>query len=251
MDRKIHKLRKLKDVPGALGVGRNTPFWRTRRGIRKVRRFGRMFRRGGQANPVAYSGLHIYKSVDEFAGTFFPDFSQAITKPEALGRVKEMIGQLGYSITEQDEAKPWGGMYRMPDDEAGQFIHDFFPGLTLDEARLGRSDVRLSPKFLLIAPGTRLSWQYHNRRAERWHFLTGGTYTLSETDDQPEPTTAPAGTIVQLDTRMRHRVSSPDRKQYVLVAEIWQHTDSSKLSDEDDIVRIQDDYKRVGPSATE
>jgi hypothetical protein len=29
-----------------------------------------------------------------------------------------------------------------------------------------------------------------------------------------------------------------------IVAEIWQHTDESNPSDEDDIVRLQDDYSR-------
>ena len=32
-------------------------------------------------------------------------------------------------------------------------------------------------------------------------------------------------------------------KDYGIVAEIWQHTDSLP-SDEDDIVRVQDDFKR-------
>ncbi len=226
-------------------MGRGSTLWRTRRHVRKVRRFGRNLRRANSLRPATYKGFHIYKDVDEFAEAFFPDFTRGISKQAALARVKEMIGQLGYSIVEQDEKKPWGGMYRMPDEEAGQFIHDFFPGLTLDEARLGRDDVRLSPKFLLIAPGTRLSWQYHNRRAERWHFLTNGSYTISETNDQPAPTAAPAGTIVQLSAKLRHRVASQDDSQYVLVAEIWQHVDPRELSDENDIIRIQDDFKRI------
>ena len=245
MDAKIHKLRKLKNKPGALGVGRIAPLWRTRRTIRKARRFGRIMRRVIPAKSPMNPMLHVYKDVDEFAEAFFPDFSTPIPKKVALKRVTQMIDQLGYTIVERDEEKPWGGMYRMSDDEAGQFIHDFFPGLTLDEARLGRPDVRLSPKFLLIAPGTRLSWQYHNRRAERWHFLTGGTYTLSDDDEQPEPTIATAGTILQLATKTRHRVSAPDNSHYVLVAEVWQHTDPNQLSDEQDIIRIQDDYRRI------
>src|SRR6476620_7284010 len=235
MDKKIQKLRKLKTSPGALGVGRNTPLWRTRHTLRKARRFGRIARRGSNSGSAIYPKLHVYKNVDEFAGTFFPDFKQPIPKQVALGRVKRMIDQLGYTIVERNETKPWGGMYRLSDEDAGQFIHDFFPGLTLHEARLGRPDVRLSPKFLLIAPGSRLSWQYHTRRAERWHFLTGGTYTTSKTDVQPDPTDAPAGSIVQLGTTIRHRVSAPTDTEYVLVAEVWQHTEPAQLSDEDDI----------------
>lgn len=245
MDKQIRKLRKLKNKPGALGVGRDAPLWRTRRSIRKARRFGRVLARGKTPDSDMHLKLHVYKNVEEFAGVFFPDFKQPIAKQEALGRVKQMIAQLGYTVVERNETKPWGGFYRLSDDDAGQFIHDFFPGLTLHEARLGRADVRLSPKFLLIAPGTRLSWQYHNRRAERWHFLTAGTYTSSDSDDQPEPTRAPAGTIVQLATSFRHRVTAPNDTDYVLVAEVWQHTDLSQLSDEDDIIRLQDDYSRT------
>lgn len=245
MDVKNKKLRKLKNQPGALGIGRTSPLWRTRRTIRKVRRFGRILQGKQPTNLVKDAGLNVYKTVDEFAGTFFPDFTKPITKHDALSRVKQMIEQLGYTVVEANETKPWGGMYRLSDDDAGQFIHDFFPGLSLNEARLGRPDVRLSPKFLLIAPGTRLSWQYHMRRAERWHFLTSGTYTVSKTNDEPEVTVAPAGTITQLAAQTRHRVTSPNQSQYVLVAEVWQHTDPQQLSDEDDIIRLQDDYRRT------
>lgn len=236
MDSKIHRLRKLKNRPGALGVGRDKFLWRTRRRVRKLTRFGRTVTAG--------SGPHIYKSVDEFAESFFPDFNKAIPRDEAFRQVVAMIGELGYTIVETNESKPWGGMYRLSDGEAGQFIHDFFPGLTLNEARLGRADVHLSPKFLLLAPGARLSWQYHNRRAERWHFLTGGLYYRSQDDIQPEPTVAAAGTIVQLTTGTRHRVASPSDSQYTLVAEVWQHTDPGQFSNEDDIVRLDDDYQR-------
>lgn len=241
MDAKILKLRKLKNKPGALGVGRSRFLWRTRRRVRKLTHFGQTLR---GLKPRYRKQLHVYTNVDEFARSFFPDFNQPIAKDAAFERVVEMIGELGYTIVETNESKPWGGFYRLSDGEAAQFIHDFFPGLTLNEARLGSPDVHLSPKFLLLAPGERLSWQYHNRRAERWHFLTDGVYYTSDTDEQPAPTQAPAGTITQLRTGTRHRVASPNIDQYTLVAEVWQHTDPSNFSDEDDIVRLADDYQR-------
>lgn len=56
---------------------------------------------------------------------------------------------------------------------------------------------------------------------------------------------ATPGEVVQFDAGERHRLGSqPYSKTYTLVAEIWQHTDQKHHSDEDDIVRLQDDYSR-------
>ena len=49
------------------------------------------------------------------------------------------------------------------------------------------------------------------------------------------------GDQVKLQQGERHRLIG--LKDYGIVAEIWQHTDSVP-SDEDDIVRVQDDFKR-------
>jgi len=40
----------------------------------------------------------------------------------------------------------------------------------------------------------------------------------------------------------RHRLIGLD--DYAVISEIWQHTDSKNPSNEDDIVRISDDYGR-------
>ena len=40
----------------------------------------------------------------------------------------------------------------------------------------------------------------------------------------------------------RHRIIGMD--DYAIVAEIWIHTDKYNPSDEDDIVRLKDDYDR-------
>lgn len=167
-----------------------------------------------------------------------------LPKPAALDLVCGAIKQLDYEIVEADEARPWGGFYRLANDEAERFIGEFFPGLTMSEAQLGRDELQLSPKILIVAPGQRLSWQYHHRRAERWRFLTPGVYFSSLDDDPGKKKLAEVGDSVQFDREERHRLSAKDDKGYVLVAEIWQHTDPSHPSDEDDIVRLADDYKR-------
>lgn len=163
---------------------------------------------------------------------------------EALRQIREVLKQqLGYDFLDVDETKPWGAYYRMIDGQADRFVNEFFPGLSPSDARFGRLDVELSPKILVVCPGQRLSWQYHDRRAERWHFLTGGGYHRSKTDDQGNIHWVNANEIVQFETTERHRLCGL-RDGYTLVAEIWQHTDAERLSNEADIVRVADDYKR-------
>lgn len=230
---------------GALRIGHAAPLWRTRRAVRKIVHAKHRVTKKQGSVPSHHRLLHVYRNVDEFATTFFPVHDTVVSKAQALSRVRHMIRQLGYDVVEFDEDKPWGGMYRLADRQAERFIAEFFPGLTLHEARLGRPGVKLSPKFLLVEPGHRLSWQYHHRRAERWHFLTAGAYSKSMHDALPEPKSARAGTIIQFNEGERHRLYALPGKQYTLVAEIWQHTDETKSSNEADIVRLEDDYRRV------
>ena len=63
------------------------------------------------------------------------------------------------------------------------------------------------------------------------------------TDEQGELVMARAGDVVQFETGERHRLVGA-LGYYTLVAEIWQHTNSGQLSNEDDVVRLADDYKR-------
>lgn len=167
-----------------------------------------------------------------------------ISHTEALSLVKNALQDtLGYHFFEVDESRPWGAFYRISDEEADRFVAEFFPGLDPAKARLGHKELVLSPKILVVYPGQRLSWQYHNFRSERWHFLTSGGYYKSSTDTQGDLQTAKVGDDVQFETGERHRLAgSPDG--YTLVAEIWQHTDPAHPSEESDIIRLADDYKR-------
>lgn len=153
------------------------------------------------------------------------------------------LKQSGYSVVETNINKPWGAYIRLDNGDAEQFIKEYFPGLTLNEAQLGSDEVELSPKILIVSPGQRLSWQKHDRRAERWTFLTSGGYHKSDTDEQGDLQLAQLGDVIQFNQGERHRLTSPG-DEFTVVAEIWQHTDPSNSSDEDDIVRTQDDYSR-------
>lgn len=150
----------------------------------------------------------------------------------------------GLVIDDIDMHKPWGSYIRFEGAGADIFIEQFFPGLSPEEARLGLSGVSLSPKFLLVSPGEMLSWQYHDRRAERWAYVTEGAYYKSDTDDEGVLHHSKAGDVVQFQQGERHRLVGLAGSTYTLVAEIWQHTDPDQLSDEDDIVRLADKYQR-------
>lgn len=157
--------------------------------------------------------------------------------------IHTIIGDSGYSVVGVNIDKPWGSYLCIDSANTDKFIEEFFPFLSPDEARLGVIDAELSPKILIVAPGQRLSWQYHNRRAECWRFLTQGMFNKSISDEEGDKIEAHAGDIVQFKKSERHRLNGVEG-MYVVVAEIWQHTDSNNLSDEEDIVRLQDDYMR-------
>lgn len=164
-------------------------------------------------------------------------------KLDFVSHIKALVDSSKYTIVESNVDKPWGAYFRMDSGQVDDFVAEFFPGLSADEARLNIPGAELSPKFLIASPTQRLSWQYHDRRAERWAFVTDGAYYKSETDDQGEIIVAKAGDIVQFKQAERHRlVGAPD--SYTIVAEIWQHIDPSNPSNEDDVTRLSDDYSR-------
>ncbi len=165
-------------------------------------------------------------------------------KTVIMNQIVTLAEQAGYTIADLDIARPWGGFVRFDYKDGDQFVGEFFPDVDPVEARLGNPDAELSPKILLVAPGQRLSWQMHHRRAERWAFLNDGAYYKSmNPDEMGEIIYAKAGDVVQFEAGECHRLAGVEGA-YTLVAEIWQHTDPNQPSDEDDIVRLQDDYKR-------
>ncbi len=157
---------------------------------------------------------------------------------EQINEVYEIIRLRGFTIYEENLTKPWGAYIRLEDSDAEMFANAYFP------TRVFGTYENLSPKFLIVAPGKRLSWQKHARRAEIWSVLQGpvGAKT-SETDEEPEATRIlQTGDSIEFDTEVRHRLIGLDG--WGIVTEIWDHTKAPDLSDEADIVRIQDDFAR-------
>jgi mannose-6-phosphate isomerase-like protein (cupin superfamily) len=170
-----------------------------------------------------------------------PQINQNETKETLVEKFRDHLTEQGFTIHEIDASRPWGAFLRVANSEADKFVDTYFDDLDIPHsARKGER----SPKFLLVAPHSRLSWQYHKRRAEYWRALgsTVGVF-VSESDAQPDEfVTLSPGDTIDLPGGLRHRLVGLDG--WGAVAEIWIHTDPDTISDEGDIVRLQDDYQR-------
>lgn len=167
---------------------------------------------------------------------FLPDTPKELI----FEHVAEYLHRQDLKINKQDNTRPWGGFFVIEEDEAEKFIALYFPQLSKADLNISG---KLSPKILVVAPGKRLSWQYHHRRAEIWK-LIGGTagVVTSDTDVEKETRHLNIGDVIQLKQGERHRLLGLE--SWGIVAEIWRHTDAANPSDEDDIVRLQDDFGR-------
>ena len=154
--------------------------------------------------------------------------------------IEAKIKSLGFNIISKDFQRPWGGFLVIDEDQAQDFSNQFFKGINIEELKISG---KLSPKILIVNPESRLSWQYHNRRAEIWRVYKGKVGIITSEDDiQKEIEIYSEGDQITLKQGERHRLIGLD--DYGVVAEIWQHTEKNHPSDEEDIVRVQDDFGR-------
>ncbi len=162
------------------------------------------------------------------------------TKEAIFSEIENDLIRQGFTIDSQDENRPWGGFYVINENQAQEFSNVFFEGISVHDIMITG---KLSPKILLISPGIRLSWQYHHRRAEIWQVVQGSVGVISSaTDVEGELRILKAGDEIRVKQGERHRLVG--LKEWGVVAEIWQHTNPDYPSDEDDIVRVQDDFGR-------
>ena len=153
--------------------------------------------------------------------------------------IEDELTNLGFQIIDSNLEKPWGAYFCIDEKQVQDFSNKFFDGIHVDSLKIKN---KLSPKILIVKPNTRLSWQYHNRRAEIWQIYKGQVGVVqSDTDIENDLKNYMPGEKIKLRQGTRHRLVGLD--DYVVVAEIWQHTDEVP-SNEDDIIRIQDDFNR-------
>jgi mannose-6-phosphate isomerase-like protein (cupin superfamily) len=89
-------------------------------------------------------------------------------------------------------------------------------------------------KRIIVKPNQRLSYQYHHKRQEFWVFVEGfGQFTLND-----ETFTIKDGDSVFIDTKDKHRIECLGERDLVFIETQYGECE------EEDIVRIQDDYNR-------
>lgn len=161
-------------------------------------------------------------------------------KQGVFASVRKLIEDSNLTIVYEDQSRPWGGFFVLSEDQIERFIKLHFS--QLDKSTFQVTN-KLSPKILVVAPACRLSWQYHHRRGEFWTVLKGPVeVAISDTDQEREVVTLKEGETIKLLQGQRHRLIGTD--DWGVVAEIWQHTVADMPSDENDIVRVQDDFGR-------
>lgn len=169
------------------------------------------------------------------------NFSEGVEKEEVFKQVNDFLSGQGFTVVDKDFSRPWGGFFVIDEEQARKFSHVFFP---TKEMALSQMVGKLSPKILMVQPEKRLSWQYHFRRSEIWKLVAGKAGVVTSKTDEEQPVEAlEVNRIIELPQGVRHRlVGLPG--SWGMIAEIWQHTDPSHPSDENDIVRLQDDFGR-------
>ena len=154
--------------------------------------------------------------------------------------VEELLQKNNLNYTLKDLSRPWGGFYVINENLSDKFLDLFF-----DTEFKNKIDfkTKLSPKILVIKPNKRLSWQYHNRRSEIWSVIKGNILvSMSENDNEGDHFKLIAKDQIEIGNKIRHRIIGTE--DYALVAEIWIHADKSNPSNENDIIRLQDDFNR-------
>ena len=160
---------------------------------------------------------------------------------EIFEETEAELKELDLQIDSFDFNRPWGGFFVIEEKDAQKFANTYFNKLDVQSLKISG---KLSPKILLVKPESRLSWQYHHRRAETWRIVKGEVGIVrSFNDTESAVVNYKEGDLITLQKEERHRLVG--LKDWAIIAEFWQHTDPSNPSNEDDIVRVQDDYSRT------
>ena len=151
--------------------------------------------------------------------------------------IQNEIKSRGYDIIGYDFNRPWGGFLLINELQSEKFVNEFISD------HIDKIDERVSPKILIVNPNSKLSWQYHHRRKEIWKVFRNEVGVVRSMNDiENEIKVYKEGDLIQFENQERHRLIG--LLKIGIVAEIWIHTDKNNPSNEDDIIRLQDDYSR-------
>jgi mannose-6-phosphate isomerase-like protein (cupin superfamily) len=92
-------------------------------------------------------------------------------------------------------------------------------------------------KYLTVLPGRRLSYQSHEHRAEHWTVVQGTAEVLLD----GETHLVEVGSCIVVPRGAKHRCGNPGTVDLIFV-----EVQIGDYFGEDDIVRYEDDYGRVG-----
>jgi len=91
-------------------------------------------------------------------------------------------------------------------------------------------------KRIIVKPLQRPSYQYHHKRAEIWSVVKGsGIVTIDDIR-----TMVKVGDVIEVPVGCKHRIENNNSENDLIFIEVQHGT----YFGEDDIVRIEDDYKR-------
>jgi mannose-1-phosphate guanylyltransferase len=113
------------------------------------------------------------------------------------------------------ESRPWGSFEKFHENES------------------------CTVKLIYINPNSRLSLQYHDKRSEFWKIVYGNAHV--QIDDKFFVLSE--GQSIEIPNKSKHRVEAKETRCVIL--EI-----SYGTFEENDIVRLDDDYKRKTPASS-
>lgn len=91
-------------------------------------------------------------------------------------------------------------------------------------------------KRIEVYPNGRLSYQYHQKRAEVWTIIQGIAHvTLDGIEKEYQP-----GEVIQIAQGTKHRIANKQEQACVFI-----EVQYGSYFGEDDIVRLEDDYNRL------
>ena len=99
-------------------------------------------------------------------------------------------------------------------------------------------------KRIDVAPGKRLSLQYHHRRQEHWTVVAGVAEVLVcelGREKSTDSVTLRAGEHIFIPREYVHRLGNPGSEPMALI-----EVQAGDYLGEDDIVRLEDDFDRAG-----
>jgi mannose-6-phosphate isomerase len=64
------------------------------------------------------------------------------TKEQVFGKAAFMLSDLGFTVVNKDDSRPWGGFYVIDETQAAAFAQQYFPGENFDALKITNKPVQ-------------------------------------------------------------------------------------------------------------